>query len=358
MSRRKPSGVIWKRGVWKPIPGFPGYEASFAGRVRDVGNEGDPVIVKSTIGPCGFYTLNLGRFGNATHQVGKLTAAAWIGPMPAGSTLRYLDGNLQNHTAANLAYGTRQQFYEDQEARAIREEAAGAPTHCDDGHRYANHWFGGWGERVCHGCRRMDHRRAYVSRVIQDKQCMRCDGIMHRVHYSRRLCDDCGGGRVRGQILQDKPCRKCGALMKGVHYTRRNCDDCGGPSRPRRFRDRPCQLCGDLMIQVPYQRKACRPCRALPGIVQDKPCDDCGQQMKQVHYTRRLCDTCRHNHTAEYRERYKAAARKGPRISHCIDCSAEVVNTGPGPLAKRCDEHKALARQEASRRFEEKRRNK
>lgn len=320
MSRRKPTGEVWKRGDWKPIPGFPGYEVSYAGRIRDVASEDDPVILKSSIGPCGFYTLQLGRLGRQNYQVGKLVALAWIGPRPDGADVRYLDGNLQNHNAANLAYGTRAEFYEDQAARARREEAAGAPTHCPEGHRYSDVWFGGWGERLCRGCRRADHKANYRSRMFKDK-----------------------------------PCKKCGALMVHVHFTRQLCDDCGGVPMPGLIQDKPCKWCGETMFRVPYQREICHPCRRRDRTVQDKPCEDCGSIMARVHYTRKLCDGCGSRHLAEYRERYKAQARKGPRVSHCIDCGSEVISTGPGPVGKRCPEHKTQARQEASRRFEQKR---
>lgn len=70
---------------------------------------------------------------------------------------------------------------------------------------------------------------------------------------------------------------------------------------------------------------------------------------------RKLCDECGPRHLAEYRERRKAQVRKGLRVSHCIDCRVEVVNTGPGPLGKRCPEHKAQAQRDASRRYEQRR---
>lgn len=256
MTRRQEPGISWKRGNWKAIPGFPGYEASYTGRLRDIaGEDGKTVILKSTVGPCGFHTLQLGRHGRKYYQVGKLVALAWIGALPDGATVRYLDGNLQNHNAANLACGTRKEFYQDQEARARREEQAGAPTHCQDGHPYSDTWFGGWGERRCGQCLSSDRRARYPSRKYQDKPCQDCGAVMEKVHYQRELCDECGS-----------------------------------------------------------------------------------------------------RHLADYEEGRKVRRRKGPRTSHCIDCSAEIVGTGPGPLGKRCPEHKAQARRETWLRSNHKRR--
>ena len=134
----------WTRGNWRTIPGLNGYEASYSGRLRKLTRNGPRIVKPNGIGPCGFFTVQIPETGQF-HQLGKLTAAAWLGPKPDGLTVRYLDGNLQNHTVPNLAYGTWAELQADQAARAEREEAAGAPTHCEQGHRLAPTWSGGWG---------------------------------------------------------------------------------------------------------------------------------------------------------------------------------------------------------------------
>lgn len=190
----------WTRGNWRTIPGLNGYEASYSGRLRKLTRNGPRIVKPNGIGPCGFFTVQIPETGQF-HQLGKLTAAAWLGPKPDGLTVRYLDGNLQNHTVPNLAYGTWAEIQADQAARAEREEAAGAPTHCEQGHRLAPTWSGGWGERVCPECRSEDNRRLYRERPrewreIQDKTCQQCRTLVPSVHYTRRLCDDCRDGNL------------------------------------------------------------------------------------------------------------------------------------------------------------------
>jgi len=81
-----------------------------------------------------------------------LVAAAWLGPAPPGAQVRRLDGDPTNDRVDNLAYGTAEEVKADHAARARREEAAGAPTHCPAGHRFSDSWQGNWGQRLCQTC--------------------------------------------------------------------------------------------------------------------------------------------------------------------------------------------------------------
>jgi len=47
---------------------------------------------------------------------------------------------------------TAEEVKADHAARARREEAAGAPTHCPAGHRFSDSWQGNWGQRLCQTC--------------------------------------------------------------------------------------------------------------------------------------------------------------------------------------------------------------
>ncbi len=254
--------------LWRPVPDAPGYEASDLGRVRSL-RRATPRVLTSTVGPCGFPTVNVSALvgGGTCRRVGTMVAAAWLGPLPEGAEVRRLDGDPLNDRLENLAYGTAQEVAADHAARARREEAAGAPTHCPDGHRYTDSWLGNWGARYCRDCQVKRQKREYNRRY-------------YATHYRAR-----------------KPL-----------YTQ--CVDCG----------------------IDVQQNA-----------------GSGQPFKR-------CPDCRTRAQAEYQRRYRAKATKPPRISHCIDCGVRITNQGPGPLATRCTPHKALARRDAWRRHEQKRR--
>lgn len=140
---------------WRPVPGLPGYEASPAGEVRSVRRR-EPRILVATVGPCGFRTVNPTVDRRRTcRRVGTLVARAWLGPMPSGaSEVRRLNAHTTDDRLENLVYGTTEDVHADHAARARREEAAGAPTHCPCGCRYADSWLGAWGDRLCPSCLR------------------------------------------------------------------------------------------------------------------------------------------------------------------------------------------------------------
>lgn len=163
--------------IWRPVPGAPGYEVSGAGNVRSLRRVA-PRVKRATVGPCGFLTVNLysHESGELCHRVGSLVAAAFLGPRPAGSEVRRLDGDPLNDRIENLAYGTREDVAADHAKRAEREEAEGAPTHCPEGHRYAPSWLGNWGDRLCPDCRAEWHRlrRAAAAAAKPPNRCADC----------------------------------------------------------------------------------------------------------------------------------------------------------------------------------------
>lgn len=117
--------------------------------------------MKTTPGPCGYNTLTVRSdftaHGTLTARVPVLVALAWIGPRPAGLRIRHLNADPLDDRVENLAYGTSEEIRADEARRARREEAAGAPTHCPDGHRYEDTWLGDYGRRVCRRCRYETH---------------------------------------------------------------------------------------------------------------------------------------------------------------------------------------------------------
>ena len=275
---------------WRPVPSLPGYEASNLGRVRSLRRQGHPVVRKSHPGPCGFHTITVADTsaptGLPTRRVGTLVAEAWLGPRPEVAEVRRLDGDPLNDRLENLAYGTLEEVHADHAARARREEAAGGPTHCPEGHRYADSWLGAWGSRMCSECARVKRCACGAPRPPRRKRCPDCQAA-HRAEMNRQRC--------RRAYLKRKAALRPATLP---------CSDCGA--------------------EVPQNESG-------PLV---KRCAAC------VKEARRARD-------ARYRAR---RAELGPRVSYCIDCGVKIVNQGPGPLAQRCKPHKMLAHREAARR--------
>lgn len=89
--------------VWKPIEDFPGYEVSSDGQVRHGAK-----IKKTEPDRKGYRRVKLWRDGKGHNRfVAPLVARAFIGPCPAGQTVRHRDGVNDNNVATNLRYGTR-----------------------------------------------------------------------------------------------------------------------------------------------------------------------------------------------------------------------------------------------------------
>lgn len=289
---------LWNTGNWRSVPGFPGLEASYGGRLRWGKEARESRIIRNhRIGPCGSYNVRIPEAPRPDYQVGKLVALAWIGPMPKGELLRYLDGNPLNHHAANLAYGTKAEHAADQQARVDREEAAGAPTHCDNGHRYLPRWIGGFGERVCPQCQRPES--------------------------SKRA---------------DRACHDCGIVMSGVLRTHKYCDDCrdGRKSKPKVWKPRSwtCETCHRTTTTTNPGRlpRQCEDCLPRPG---SKPrigtCETCNEKFE---FTRggpiaKRCESCRSNPASKPRE---------AREYSCTECQNTATTTKPGPLPKYCED--------------------
>lgn len=93
--------------IWKPIPGFPAYEASDQGAVRRVDRAGH-LVGRVARGP--YTSVQLRRPGpggtRAQKRVHVLVALAFHGPRPPGMQVRHLNGNHTDNRAANLRYGT------------------------------------------------------------------------------------------------------------------------------------------------------------------------------------------------------------------------------------------------------------
>lgn len=148
---------------WRPIPRYEGwYALSSAGRVR---NDRNGRILAGWKLKSGYRMVILGGRGGEQRYVHQLVAEAFIGPRPPGLDVRHLDGNKDNCSRANLAYGTRSQNIYDAVEHGTHFNSS--KTHCGNcGLPYdaANTYLPPRGGRVCRSCSAASKRR-YKARM-------------------------------------------------------------------------------------------------------------------------------------------------------------------------------------------------
>lgn len=125
---------------WRPIPGYPGYEASSEGRIRSFRRKknGVALVMKPNV-RLNYDYLSVGvRHDNATGRrrvnVHTLVAAAFLGPRPRGLEARHLNGNPRDNRVTNLVYGTRSENLLDKVRHGTDFHVR--KTHCPQGHPY------------------------------------------------------------------------------------------------------------------------------------------------------------------------------------------------------------------------------
>jgi hypothetical protein len=102
---------------WRPVPGFPGYEASSIGRVRSLRNtvgrpRAEPVILKLRPHSGGY--LNVGM-GNRTFYVHRVVLMAFTGACPAGLDACHWNGDRKDNRVTNLRWATRRENLADKD---------------------------------------------------------------------------------------------------------------------------------------------------------------------------------------------------------------------------------------------------
>lgn len=118
--------------IWRPVPGYSGYEISDLGGLRS-SKRGPNRILRTTVDRGGYSRVQLYRDGKPRRLgIHQLVALAFIGPRPAGKELRHLDGNSQRNEARNLAYGTSTENNRDTVDHGTNRKAA--QKNCLRGH--------------------------------------------------------------------------------------------------------------------------------------------------------------------------------------------------------------------------------
>lgn len=93
--------------IWRPIPGFDGYEASNQGRIRSH-RWWHPKIMTPTVKADGYHTVKFRVDGKYKHlRVNRAVLLAHIGVPPANAHAAHDDGNKGNNQLANLSWKTK-----------------------------------------------------------------------------------------------------------------------------------------------------------------------------------------------------------------------------------------------------------
>jgi len=144
---------------WRSIPGFPNYEVSESGIVRNVNGT---VLVPFKNGKYDRVSTNHDGVRRKM-LVHRLVAFAFLGE-PTGPIVRHLDDDQSNNHWTNLAYGTMADNKDDARRNGVSHNGNTYKTHCPQGHPYSeentSHRDAGnrlW--RQCRECQRAGSRR-------------------------------------------------------------------------------------------------------------------------------------------------------------------------------------------------------
>ena len=140
---------------WAWVPGFEDYyRISSEGRVVSYWRV-RPRELKQATNRDGYKSVmlcspNVGRVRIHVHQ---LVLLAFVGERPNMAVTRHLDGNPQNNTLANLAYGTQSENMQDTLRHGRHRKLS--QTECVHGHLFdAENTYERAGHRACRACNR------------------------------------------------------------------------------------------------------------------------------------------------------------------------------------------------------------
>jgi len=103
MSNNNPTN---QNEIWKPIPGFPGYEASSLGQIKSYRRCKKGRILKPRVNSRGYLQIIIQcDLEDITRLIHTLIALTFIGPRPTvRHTIDHKDGNKLNNLPDNLEY--------------------------------------------------------------------------------------------------------------------------------------------------------------------------------------------------------------------------------------------------------------
>lgn len=119
--------------IWKPVPGFEGYEVSDLGRVRSWisrhGRRSEPRPMKPAPDAHGYLRVTLRLNGAPVYRkVHQLVLEALVGPCPDGMEGCHNDGNRANAALTNLRWDTRPNNFADKIEHGTHHRGNRCPT--------------------------------------------------------------------------------------------------------------------------------------------------------------------------------------------------------------------------------------
>lgn len=93
--------------IWKPIPGYDGYEASNLGRIRSLKRGYVKILKQSDNGHGYMQVACCNSDSRGPRRVHSLVALAFLGPRPDGLVCCHNDGDKLNNRPENLRYDTQ-----------------------------------------------------------------------------------------------------------------------------------------------------------------------------------------------------------------------------------------------------------
>ena len=159
---------------WRDVPGYEGYyQVSNNGNVRSVDRKiinslGHELSLKGKLlkpkKDRGYFRVELNAYGRPKlFSIHRLVLLAFVGEIPSGMQCRHLDGNAENNSLSNLAYGTVSENQLDRVRHGTHQESV--KTHCPRGHvlKSPNLTAGGLrkGKRICLACGRAHGYTSY-----------------------------------------------------------------------------------------------------------------------------------------------------------------------------------------------------
>jgi hypothetical protein len=145
--------------TWKPIPAYPGYEASDSGQIRST-----RTVLKPWMS-AGYQTVSLRRAGVTKKvHVHRLILLTFVGEPDGQLDGCHIDGDRLNNSIENLYWGTRSQNILDQVTHGRHNNAR--KTHCLRGHEFTedNTYVVGAGRRQCKACTLAQSAASYARR--------------------------------------------------------------------------------------------------------------------------------------------------------------------------------------------------